>query len=92
MGNTKALQVFYDHKKKLIRERDSNGATLLHYAAANEQKATVEWLMEKKSDSRVPDDRQHLPKHYAALAGSQELARTLSPLGVCIVTMDSSGL
>lgn len=57
---------------------DEESATLLHYAAANKQGATVKWLVKQGLDRHQPDDNGYLPQQYAAMNEDQQLAKWLT--------------
>lgn len=74
-----------------MRDVDSAGRTLLHYAALNDDTAQVVQLLAGGADPNAPDNQGFTPLHMAAQEGSLVAARALLEGGARVDDVNAFG-
>ncbi len=85
-GNVVQLESLTKQLPKLLQARRPDGQTPLHVAARASQKEAVQWLIEKKVDVKVKDNKGLTALHEAAAASSREVIELLVKAGAEIDT------
>jgi len=77
---------------KILKEKDENGMTLLHWAADRGYADVARCLLERKIDIDERDGEGQTALHYAAACGHVDMIRVLLDHGADISIQDSDGL
>ena len=80
-GNIESLKYLIQFDGITIKERDENHATLLHHAAAANQVAVMQYLIESGIDLNATDREGHTALHTAVLQGHTDAIHLLLESG-----------
>lgn len=83
-GNVKLVRALVSSLPESVNQQDRYGMTPLHYAAGNNQKHTVMYLMSHGASLSVNDNRGWTALHHAAEYGCEEIAALLVTNGASI--------
>lgn len=73
------------------QNRDREGRSPLHYAAAENNVSEIEQLIDSGENPNVKDRRGYTPLHFAAQEGTVDAARKLLDLGADVNAVDKFG-
>ena len=99
MGALATLMHLAEVDPAVLEERDQNGATAAHFAAATGQEGVLAYIIGKFSNElseaqrnqASTDDAGWTPAHHAANNGQQGSLRVLSDRGMPLATADKAG-
>jgi ankyrin repeat protein len=90
-GDIPAVKAMVEKNPQLVEARDSQGQTLLHYAAYGRDPGLIFYLVDKGAKIEGANAQAHTPLHIAAMNDRQEAAEALLERGAALETRDDYG-
>jgi ankyrin repeat protein len=90
-GDVEAVKAMVKKSPRLVEARDSQGMTLLHYAAYGRSPDDVDFLIGLGAKAEAKDTQGHTPLHIAAMNDGAEVAGALLKHGAVLEARDDYG-
>ena len=90
-GDVPAVKALVEKSPQLIESKDSNGLTLLHYAANGEDAGLIEFLLDKGAKIDLAGPQLNTPLHVAAAHDRREAVGALVKRGAALEIKDDYG-